>query len=291
MVSGYLLVNKYEGLKEKNEDEKYSSFRYTKERLNRLFPFCMFAFIVNFVITAVYNSYSFSKCIEELIYHIPEIILIQMAGFGFGSSYPINSVTWYISVLLIVGYFFWHCVKKNRTLFTKLFCPLFVLLIYPYLYKRFGFIGEHWGADTFLISPAILRGIAGMSLGVIAYSLKDKIKDRNNNLLKVISFITLTCGIVILPLFSYKTGYDYLSIVLIFAGVTSAFAAEDCSLNESWKKVISNFAAITTSIYINHKIFRNVFTKLFPVFNAGVTVYGAIVYYLMKKIVFKKVKE
>lgn len=295
IVSGWLLAMKCVSMQQSGTLESYPAWKYTLSKFVKFFPHCLFSFLVAFALKGLYRGFGLRDWVRETIFHIPEIFLVQMSGLNYGTDYPINSVTWYMSVLLIVGYFIWYFLRKYPKVYIEVICPLSILIIYPYLYRTYGFIGEHWEANRILIHSALLRGFADMNLGIIAYILTDKlkvlkIKDIN---FEIISDVCLLFGGVLMPYLYNKTYYDFLFTFLIFIGVVVGFGVTESRMLDIEGKLIDKWALITPAIFLNHKVFRNVFVRIWPeckwyvylLWFVFITVYSIFTYWLVGKIV------
>ena len=155
MLSGYLLANKLYKMDESGTLGDFTAWKYTWEKYKKYFPHCLFSFLVAFLIKGVYRGFAIRDWVRETLFHIPEILLIHMSGLNFENDYPVNSPTWYLSVLLIMGYFIWFFMRKSQGIYINLICPLSILIIYPFLYRTYGFIGEHWEIHNFVLNGAM----------------------------------------------------------------------------------------------------------------------------------------
>ena len=80
----------------------------------------------------------------------------------------LNGLTWYISALLIAGYFIYWLLKNKRKTYLEFIAPLIIFLIYSY----YAFCGV--GIDFHLAwigitLHSILRATGGLSIGCILY--------------------------------------------------------------------------------------------------------------------------
>ncbi len=261
LVSGWLLADKFERLKQGNELSQYTSGQYVWNKVRSFFPHCLFSFLVAFAITGIYNGYTLHQYAEQLVSHLPEIFLLHSVGLNLTSSFWFNSPVWYISTMLIISFFLWFALRRDEDKTVHFWIPLAVLLIYPYLYRTYGSLTEHYQVTDGIMNSALLRGAAAMGLGVLARHLRDKV--RKDWLGAVISDVALIAGGIILPMFWYRSSMDFLFTALLFVGVTYGFA---CGRNLLFNNsLVEKWAAITPAIYLNHKVFRNVCKVLWPV--------------------------
>jgi hypothetical protein len=214
-----------------------------------------------------------------------------MSGLNFDRNYAVNGVTWYISVLLIAGYFIWFFLRRSKKTYIELICPLSILLIFPYLFRTYGFVGYHWDKNSFILNSALLRGIADMNLGVLACIFTRKYTIPGRFRAKALSFPCLLAGGIVMPAFFYRTHWDFLFVLLIFIGITAGFCCKKVSFRIFESRLFDRWAMITPAIYLNHKMFRGFFHRLMPELTPAVyliwfvfiTVYSIFTFWLVGK--------
>ena len=264
-VSGYLIANSYENHLKGTEKRRMDALAYTIKRWMTFFPFTFASFVIAFVIKGIYNKYTLFEYAKCFLSHLPELMLIHACGLGHGSDYYMNSVTWYISVLLLLGYVIWYLLDHKKDAFIKFISPILVVLIYSYLYRTYGYLGEHYETIGFLFNSALLRGFAGLSVGVIAFYLKKRIKV---NASKWFGYLPDVCflSVIVLAAFCNATPWDFLFAFLLAVGVFFSFYnGNQCIAVKLYdNKAVKYLSGISLSIYLNHKIFRSIWKYLFP---------------------------
>ena len=104
IVSGFLLMEKLENC-EKDGFINITPINYTVKKFERFFPHSAVAFFVMFFAIGMSKGYVFKDWIKGFLTHLPELFLINMVGLPSGGGVSYNDITWYLSALLIVGYF------------------------------------------------------------------------------------------------------------------------------------------------------------------------------------------
>ena len=148
MISGFFLYKKYANNKEMNACD------YTIKRIKNIYPVYFLGLLTMFV---------FNRCkLEVAPKFLVECFLVQ--GLGLTSSWGSNLLypCWYISVMIIGGYFIFYLIKRNEKLFVKFLAPLIAVFTYTILNGSF----EKWTSVYGLFLP-FWRGMADMSIGVI----------------------------------------------------------------------------------------------------------------------------
>lgn len=136
VLSGFLLAKKYEILAETGDIINYSAWDYTRRRYFKFIPHTAYAFLVAWAIAGIYEKLSVKEFFVNGICHLPELLLIDSIGLNLDTSFFYNNVTWYLSVLLISGYFIWFCMTKNKKLYLHFIVPLVLLIIFPFFLEN-----------------------------------------------------------------------------------------------------------------------------------------------------------
>ena len=315
LVSGYLLAAKNERsrdaeLQTEADDDcggrrdaniaaaggNISAYQYVKGKYIHFFPHCLYSFAVAMLANGYMNHYTAKRYLDGFVTHLPEVFLVQSTGLNYSSSFLYNSVTWYISVLLICSYFIWYLLTEHPQLYKEVLIPLSILLIYPYLYRTYGSLSEHRETLGFFLNSAVLRGMADMNLGVLSFCFSQKIRAKNLRGTGIISDL-LFVGVILLSATGYQTSMDFLCLALLFVAVSFAFS---CEKNRCFDhKLIEKWSSITIAIYLNHKVFRNLWKIIWPVCTPVamiswflfITVYSAITYSIFMGSIGERVKK
>ena len=295
IVSGFLLFKKAEKSK-----GTLSAVGYTIERIKKIYPPYILAFIVTFiVIMAVSNTALEYWKADGIINALLEASLLQ--GVFICKGPFVNYTAWYISVLIIAGFFIYLVLSKNKKLFLYALAPINILLGFLYLYKFYGSLDvtiatEGWA----LLTPAMIRGLAGMSLGVYAAILSKKLQEFLNDKKAFVRVLFKALGIGLLtfvPIASLRygeTSYDFLYLILIFAGVAIAFVPFKKEPKPGFKKFIVYSSSLTLNMYLIHNVFREwIFPSVYPndsilcLCYSGICMYGLFIK-VHKETIFKE---
>lgn len=268
ITSGFLLINTCDKKRNKAGISD-SPWIYTKKRIARLYPMYLFCFILNFVIYSRILYPSVTSKMQELLESIYELIGIQMVGLN--QDIYFNNVAWYVSALLIAGYFIYYMVLNHRKFYIQFVCPISVILIYSFYYRIYTGM-EMWGDSIgFWQHDALLRALAGMNMGIMSYQLCNKIKDIR---LTAVSEYILDAAeifsflfIIIYTAIVHNTDNDY--AIVIFMAVAVALAFGHRRFNSVFNnKLINYLSGLTYAMYLNHAILISVFKRFAPELNA-----------------------
>lgn len=222
IVSGYLLCKKYcEG------QQKITAWQYTLMRIKKIYYYYICAFALLFIYNMLESRAGISFFINELLKSIWEIFMLHMTGLkAFGL---VNYPTWYISAMLIAGYFIYAFINTFGKKYFEIIAPLSVLIIYVIFSRECDTIDVWGGSHILNISDGITRAFGGMNLGIIGYFFSNKIKEKyygskNHKviftIIEIISFLLAVATIV-------TRGHgqsDFYIIAFLFIGISLAFS-------------------------------------------------------------------
>ena len=284
ITSGFLLINTCD--KNKNKEGFHdSAWVYTKKRLARLYPMYLFCFIVNFAIYSRILYPSVTSKLQALLRSIYELIGIQMIGLN--QEIYFNNVAWYVSALLIAGYFIYYMVLNHRKFYIQFVCPISVILIYSFYYRLYNGM-EMWGNSVgFWQHDALLRAFAGMNMGIMAYQLCNKIKDVRFTVVgeylldaaELVTFLSIIGYTAII----HNTDDDYAIVIFMALAIALAFGHRHCNMIFN-NKIVNYLSGLTYAMYLNHAILISVFRRFAPKLNI-LTVAAFFVILLMMSVV------
>lgn len=175
LVSGYLLAKsaiKY------NEVIDGTIWRYNiwflLKKFRSVFVPVFLMQIMGFILKhIIYATGSIKQLISDLYAFPFDVLLLRQWGFEF--PYYI-SVTWYLSAMLIVIFVCFPLLLKYREKYTLYLAPiisLFILGVFSHIDGNICGTGTYW----IFIHKSTLRAFAVMNIGVILYSVVDKLKN------------------------------------------------------------------------------------------------------------------
>lgn len=221
LISGFMII--------KSADNREDSpFLFTLQRVKKLYPHYLLAFIMLFLLSVVAAPVSLLEALRSLSGYIFELLFLHASGLK--SFSLLNYPTWYLSSLLIGGFFIYSLIRWNRKLYLTIIAPFAVLVTYSFFSANTGHL-DVWGGNQFLnLSDSLTRGFAAMSLGTLAYSFSKYLCSQNYQLPKLIrfllSFLELMLFICVFvgSTFLADTQYDFYFVLLLFIAVTLAFS-------------------------------------------------------------------
>lgn len=162
-------------------------------------------------------SISLSRGGESLLIvfgSIPDLLSIQMSGIFYPTH---NGALWYVSSMIIAGYFISFLYLNHKETFVKLLAPVFVIIGYSMINYYTGNL-DSIGKDKSLIIPlGLIRAFAGMSLGVITYEITSIrfLKRTLSNKVMVIIELVLFGQLMSLMCLQHHSINDFLALLCI----------------------------------------------------------------------------
>lgn len=221
LVSGFMIMKSASA-------KKVSPFLFTLRRIKKLYPHYFIAFLLLFITSSLVSGTGFVSTLKNLGGYCFELLFLHASGLK--CSGLLNYPTWYLSSLLIAGFFLYALAYYNEKLYLTIIAPLAVLVTYSFFSANTGHM-DVWGGNQLLhLSDALTRGFAAMSLGALSYALSNNLKSRNLQFSKYLrAFLTLLEALLFLSVlagsaFYADTQYDFYFIFMLFLGITLAFS-------------------------------------------------------------------
>lgn len=260
IVSGYLMYKSF------SKASKKSSFfgQYNLKRFKRLFPIFISALIVNFIFYCYFNHLDFKSLCDLLHSCFFEFFMLHMAGLN--NQIIINGPGWYVSALLISGFIVSYFLAFHEKTYKRIIMPLSIMIIYSYFYRMQsggGGIGVYALTEGVYLNHAIMRAIAGINLGILAFDFSNIIKEKQMNVKLLTVLETLLYALIIFSMFkTQRNNADFIKIFLLFLAISISFS-HPIYTGKMVKSALVKLSAITYSVYLTHNIFRS---YLFPMF-------------------------
>ncbi len=181
ILSGFLLMKKLSAMPENPADAITVPGKILFSKVKRFWTLnFLFILLLYFFSLFVKNGGgSAASLIEKFVSYFWETFFLQCSGLKVSW---LNAPAWYLSALLLAGYFISVLFCLNRRLFLSIIAPLTILLNYAYLSRAAGCLGVTGLADSELafgfISEGLVRGMAGMSVGCLLFAFYSSIEKK-----------------------------------------------------------------------------------------------------------------
>ena len=266
IMSGFFMMKKYYSVSRAHGYENGSlpaekaaeeSLAFLKGKLYHLYPAYLWAFLT----MLIWEMYVNQDIVHTAADAFWEAFLLQRIGI---SSDPMNGPAWYLCVMLVAGYFVYFFIMKNHKVFTHIFAPAAIMMIYCYMNKRFGHLGPI-ATVVGCVPAGMLRGAADMMLGCLAYEAYRKLEPYCKN-----KFALLGTGLelmlygLIFYYMLFTRGKDervFICVTLMAAAIVLSYMGNSYLsrlLNHRFFGILGGLSYI---VYLNHwlliKIFRH----------------------------------
>lgn len=226
IISGFFLGKKLKKEKELHSKEPLiktliASKDYTLSRIISIYPFYFVAVVFFYIMEVLFKSVS---VLSGALYCVSDFLFLQIFGFP---SISYTGTLWFLSALFFSLFILYPIVRRYYNVYIVYFSLPVILLSYGYIIRKCGCFSVDPFFDNLLINPGILCAIAGLTLGLIANELTDKIKTINFSLLgkSILSLFELGCYLfVFLYMFfvsesSFPHNFDFVAVGVVFLGI------------------------------------------------------------------------
>ncbi len=261
IVSGFFLYKSFK----KNSDS--TSLKYTVDRIKKLYPLYIFAFIIMLILTTVESYFRGNLNIQKNVFtSISEVLLLQNVGiFNGGINYPM----WYLSTLIVAGFFIFELLKRDKNLYLKILGPLSILIYFAFINKNYGTL-EVWDNINGIYLP-LVRTFVDMTIGcILSYIIDEyyvKIKnsiDSHKMFFRILEIINYA---ILFYLIINNTPYQIYSVIAFTILISFANLDNSICYKLFNNKVFRYNGDLTYSMYVNHASIILIFTHLYKRLN------------------------
>lgn len=279
IVSGYLMMATIEKRwNTENLDLTVETKRFLIRKFYGIYPKVLLAWVIGFFVTFVFNiQYSLKDMVIIAIQCIPELLMTSSAGVA---VVQINSVSWYISAMLLSMAILYPLLLKYKTVARDIFIPLLTIFILGYLMKNTKSLRNPslWIGFT---TKGMLRGFCEIMMGVIVYKITYRIKKIEYTRLGSL-ILTLTEAIAYTAIIFYctqKSGKnDFIFIFVYMAAIAITFSNKTIGSRFFQNKVCWFLGKFSVYLYLNHYYYAVNLKNIMP---ENVTKIGALASYVL----------
>jgi peptidoglycan/LPS O-acetylase OafA/YrhL len=238
-----------------------TALSYTVHRYKKLWPKYIVAFVLTFAAIWYVNQLSLLQAADKLLDSYWEILLLQGIGLGRGWDY-INPTLWYISIMLLVGYFLYYFLRNHRKVFLQIILPVIIIVGYSFLYREVGCTNTVVEISGIYVNNALIRGGADMCMGILAYEANRYLLEKqwNSKALRCISPLIFV-GVILISMKRGCGTLDFLYVFLLTAAIAIAFLP--CEGKEKTVMWVERISSLSYTIYLLHDLFRSwIFPKI-----------------------------
>ena len=267
IVSGYLLAAKAATYSPAAPQTIYdANLNMIRRKFLRIFAYLYPASILSHAISQFLN-YSPRTLSSNLRLTVTELLNVDMLGFP---AYRSTQMSWYLSAMLFVCFLIYPVLCKKREFFCKYAAPILSLTLYGIAVKTGGSVrGIEVGPVTWqsFLYRGMLRAVAGISLGCVAYELKvyfDSLVDHERPLLaafEIFGYALFFSHGFFHPKWDNR---DFLVLLPLLLSISLSFS-ENSVLRRFFRHPFFNWlGAFSFPIYLMHPWIRSAVAELFP---------------------------
>ena len=247
--------------------------RFMLHKISGFLPNYYVAWVIAFAVKHIYSAPVSGSTLLDLANGIWELLFLEMTGIGNG-AYIVNSVTWYISAMLIVMLALYPLLRKHKDTFFYVIAPLIVMFAFGILYQDFRNLKKPYYFINGLIMKGTIRAFAEIALGCMIFKVSEglkKIRFREGaRWLLTITEILIWTGSV-----CYMYGHprdmslkmEYLLIAVFSVGLLITTSGVSKLADWNWggrfgQKAVAWLGAFSFSLYLGHGYWCQVFNGL-----------------------------
>lgn len=281
VLSGFFLARNID----RANDDLFASFFYVIRQAKKMWPPYIIAFLFSFVVFCIANKISDVCSILNVLWKSKwEMVYFQLSGFELAAP-VINGVTAYIPALLGASLVVHYCLQNHYKITINILAPMLPVFIYSHIINTYGNLSQ-WMPYENWYTVGLLRALAGMLLGVLAYEVGYKTK---NVWVDIKLLIALACilAIACLVIFCQHIDfYDEICYPYIFAVlVATIYFSPSKKIPQKVESFLLYLGKISYCIYLLHygvchllKIYipGQSYSMCAPLYLIGVCTLGAI---------------
>lgn len=249
IVSGFLFaksLSKYSKIE--NERIIGSSLSFMGKKYVGFLPYHIFTCVATFIVLIINQKWS----ITDIIIGLPDLLLIGMGGVHHISELGHE---WYLSAMLIVMLILTPVMMKYKDVYSRYIAPAAVLLLFGYICNEYNKLDVVYSWNGVVYS-GLLRAFAGISLGIICFSVSEsKFVEKFNKIQLGFAEVLAYAALLIYASGRYDPSLEF-SIVLIAAvGITISFSNKT-SIRFLNNKFVYFLGKLSFPIYLNQIYIR-----------------------------------
>ena len=162
ILSGFLLnrsLRREESLSEKSMDLAGDTFSFMKRKILPIYPFFLLAFSSMFILEAVVEHKSLYLFLRDLLFAIPELLLIRMAGWSPKFKGYIGP-GWFLSALFLALLIIYPIARNRRKIFCSIIAPITAVVLIGFIMQTDGTLQVIGDTYSFFASAGLKRAIA-----------------------------------------------------------------------------------------------------------------------------------
>jgi len=242
IVSGFFIAKSW------NEKRKESPFLWWKRKSLRIYPVFIYSIMLLVLIglLAAKNSKVFIVSNKDLIY---ELLFLNNAGI---TKYAINIPDWYVSCMLISGFFYMAFMTMNENLLKFLIIPTAIIFGISFLVNNFQTLNVHSKIIFSIIDIGVIRAFVDMGVGIELYYYVSSMHKGNNKIYNSLLEVLLCLAIYLFLINSNSSRYDILIIPIFSLLIVACFLNRGIIAALLESNVVQFLGKFSLPLYLTH---------------------------------------
>ncbi len=254
ILSGFYAFQYVENLERttKVEAPAKETLLYIKHKYVPIYFAAAAALAFDLVAMCIVTKYSVGFFFERLVITIFESMLLHsIVGID---GFRLSSL-WYLSSLLIALTIIVYLSLKYKDLFKHILIYVFPVFIYGFFFKTYGTICRFEQSYFFIINEGVLRAVAGVCMGGIAYQISGKMRTKEyKGYMRLLLTLVESggyIGVYIGCMLQDNTIMDFLFVIMLMISVM--ISASEKSLTGEWKIPFAGYLGkLSFAMYLVH---------------------------------------
>ncbi len=190
IVSGYFLCKHYYYVGRYVEIDKYPEhiWKYILKKASYIYIYIIINVVLYIIIRIVFLKENIIVNIFNILMDLPMLLFINIPLHQTGTLYFTGQ--WFLSAMFVATFIIYTLLMYKKDVFIKVLSPITTIFLYGYMaWKYKTIVSINLKSD--FIDGAVLRALAGISLGVLAYYVSQKARKScfNNLGLVILKYI------------------------------------------------------------------------------------------------------
>ena len=256
LVTGWLMCNKAVNVEHNISANEF--YRYIKHKISGFYPETIVALVLGGGIIVIFCYTGIRGALSEIVHTVLDSLLLQVI---IGRSSNTGGVMWYLSAMLWGTLVIYPVLVKFKEKFLK-YAVFISVMIYGFMLMKFNTVISVWEPIGFNIGHmGLLRGIADMLMGCIAWFLTKKISGWKISafflmLIELAGYISVICLSCTTWL---KSEIDFICIIILLLSVSISFSEKSALYGVFQNNIVKFLGGYSLNLYLNHIALANVF--------------------------------
>ena len=257
IVSGILMAKSTFGKTFCVDDVGSCTSKFVIRKWVRFVPYMIISVILTLLVEIfVAKRYGCAKAMGVFIQSLGDVFLLHMSGLNI---LQINGPIWYVSAMLLAMMILYPLLIWNRKLFIHVIAPLLSIGIIGWMLNFYHGITAHAGEWSGVVRVGVLRAIAEISLGCVAFEISQYVYSKYGKniceriLLIMIELIGYVLSIWwILFALQFPRAFECYVIFALAASLVVSFSGKGIILPVYLNSIAYWLGSLTLIMYFNH---------------------------------------